>query len=182
LQPVIKSVETSKGKIVVRDASLADAERYRELRLLALKESPTAFSADYEENARQSMSYWKNRLKPDEHGIIFIAEYEKQLIGMIGIRKGDSSKTKHSAGIWGVYVHPDWRGLRIAEGLIELCCEWAKLREVQIAKLAVVATNKSAIRLYERSGFTIYGTEPNALRVQGRYYDELYMSRPLIDP
>ena len=178
---MIKSIKISKGEIIIRDASLADAERYRELRLLALKESPTAFSADYELNARQPMSFWKNRLKPDEHGIIFVAEYEKQLIGMIGIRKGDSSKTKHSAGIWGVYVHPEWRGLHIAEGLIELCCEWARLREVQIVKLAVTSTNESAIHLYERSGFTIYGKEPNALRVKGRYYDELYMSRSLID-
>ncbi len=178
---MIKSFQTPRGKIIIRDASLADAERYRELRLFALKESPTSFSADYEMNARQPMSFWKNRLKPDEHGISFVAEYEKQLIGMIGIRKGDSSKTKHSAGIWGVYVHPEWRGLHIAEGLIELCCDWAKLRDVQIAKLAVVSTNKSAIRLYERSGFTIYGTEPNALSVKGRYYDEHYMSRSLMD-
>jgi len=178
---VIKSIETSRGQIIIRDASLADAEQYRALRLFALKDSPTAFSADYEVNAKQPMSYWKNRLKPEEHGIIFVAENDNQLIGMTGIRKGDSPKTKHSAGIWGVFIHPEWRGLHIAEGLIEMCCEWAKLREVQIVKLAVVSTNESAVRLYERSGFAVYGTEPNALRVKGTYYDELYMSRSLMD-
>jgi len=176
---MIKSIETSKGEIIIRDASLADAEQYRELRLFALKDSPTAFSADYETNARQSLSFWKNKLKPEEHSIIFVAEHDNQLIGMTGIHKGDSSKTKHSAGIWGVFIHPEWRGLRIAEGLIEICCEWAKLREVQIVKLATVATNESAIRLYERMGFTTYGKEPDALRVMNHYYDEIYMSRSL---
>jgi hypothetical protein len=45
---MISSLETPKGTIILRDASLADADAYRELRLFALQESPTAFSADYE--------------------------------------------------------------------------------------------------------------------------------------
>ena len=176
---MIKPVQTPKGIVTLRDASLADAERFRDLRLFALQDSPTAFSADYELNARQPMVFWKNRLKPDEHGIIFVAEHEEQLIGMTGIRKGESSKTKHGAGIWGVYVRPEWRGLHIAEGLIDQCCEWAKLRGVQIVRLAVVSTNDSAVRLYERSGFNVYGTEPRALFYDGQYYDEHLMFKSL---
>lgn len=166
--------------ITIRDASLADAEAYRELRLFALQESPTAFGQDYELNARHPMSFWKDRLKPDEHGIIFVAEYEGQLVGMTGIRKGESSKTKHSAGIWGVYVRPEWRGLKIAEGLLDICCEWANLREVQIVKLRVMSKNESAIRLYERCGFTAYGTEPFALYHEEQYYESLHMFRLLM--
>lgn len=176
---MIKSMQTPKGTITIRDASLADAERFRDLRLFALKDSPTSFGSDYHTNADHPMSFWKNRLKPDEYGIIFVAEDENHLVGMTGIRKGDSPKTKHSAGIWGVYVRPEWRGLHIAEGLMELCFEWAKLREVQIVKLRVVSTNESAFRLYERIGFTIYGTEPQSLFYEGQYYDSLQMSRLL---
>jgi ribosomal protein S18 acetylase RimI-like enzyme len=118
-------------------------------------------------------------LKPDEHGNLFVAECNSQLIGMTGIRKGESSKTKHSAGLWGVYVRPEWRGLRIAEELLDICCEWAKLREVRIVKLGVMSTNESAIRLYERCGFIVYGTEPLALYHASGYYDGLMMFRLL---
>lgn len=177
---MIKSLQTPKGTITIREASFADAAQFRELRLFALEDAPTAFSADLDLNIRHSKRFWEDRLKPDPHGIIIFAEHENQLIGMAGIRKGDSSKTKHSAGIWGVFVRPEWRGLRIAEEIIELCCEWAKLRDVQIVKLGVVSTNESAIRLYERNGFTVYGKEPSALYVDGRYYDEFYMSRAII--
>jgi RimJ/RimL family protein N-acetyltransferase len=176
---MIKYVETPKGTITLREASLADARQFRELRLFALKESPTAFSADYQVDASQSVSFWKGRLKPDEYGIIFIAEHENHLIGMTGIRKGESPKTKHSAGIWGVYVRPEWRGAHIAEEMIDMCCEWAKLRGVQIVKLGVMTTNKSGIRLYERCGFTVYGTEPLTIYYDGHYYDSLLMSRLL---
>ena len=176
---MISSIQTPKGTVVIRDASLADAEQFRKLRLLALQESPTAFSADYEVNANYSINFWKGRLKPDNHGIIVFAEYENELVGMTGIRKGDSSKTKHSAGIWGVYVHPEWRGLHIAEGLINMCCEWAKLRGAKIVKLAVVSMNESALRLYERIGFSVYGTEPQGIFHEGKYYDEHWMSKLL---
>ncbi|HEY5729543.1 MAG TPA: GNAT family N-acetyltransferase [Anaerolineales bacterium] len=172
---MIKSLSTLKGDVIIREVSLADVEKFRELRLHALKESPTAFSADYELNASYPASFWKGRLKPDHYGVIMVAEHEEQLIGMTGIRRGESAKTKHSAGIWGVYVRPEWRGLRIAEGLMDLCLEWAGLRKIQIVKLAVVSTNESAIRLYERSGFIVYGTEPRALYHDGQYYDEHLM-------
>ena len=178
---MIKTMETTNGSVVIRDASFADADQFRELRLFALQDAPTAFSADLDINRKHSKRFWEDRLKPDPHGIIFFAEHKNQLIGMTGIHKGESSKTKHSAGIWGVYVHPEWRGLRIAEGLIDICIEWAKLRDVQIVKLAVVSTNESAVHLYERIGFTVYGKEPNALYVDERYYDELYMFRSLME-
>jgi len=125
------------------------------------------------------MSYWEGRLQPDEHGTIFFAEYDQQLIGMMGIRTGLSVKTRHSADIWGVYVHPGWRGLHIAEALIDACVNWAEMRQVDIVKLGVVTSNTSAIRCYERCGFTIYGTEPRAIFYEGNYYDEYMMSRDI---
>jgi hypothetical protein len=43
------------------------------------------------------MSHWENRLKPDPNGTIILAEQNAQLIGMTGIRQGESAKTKHAA-------------------------------------------------------------------------------------
>jgi len=125
------------------------------------------------------MEYWQDRLREDENSVIFFAEHNYNLIGMTGIARGRSLKTQHSAGIWGVYVRPDWRGLHIAEGMIETCCEWAKGRDVEIIKLAVVTTNISAIRCYERIGFKTNGIEPRAILYEGQYYDEYLMSHSL---
>ena len=182
MQPVIRSIQTAKGTIIVREASLADVDQFRELRLFALKDSPTSFSADYNLVFGFPTSYWEDRLRPNIYGTMFFAENNSNLVGMMGIRKGESPKTDHGAGIWGVFLRPEWRGLHIAEEMINLSCDWAKLREVQIVRLAVVSTNESAIRLYNRSGFTVYGTEPRALFHEGQYYDEYLMSRLLIEP
>jgi len=176
---MIKSIDTSRGTVVIREASMADAIQFRDLRLFALQDSPTAFSADYQINFDQPIEYWQDRLKEDKDAAIFFAEHDYYLISMTGIVRGRSPKTQHSAGIWGVYVRPEWRGLRIAETLIETCCEWGKLHEANIVKLAVISTNQAAIRCYERCGFKTYGMEPKALLFEGQYYDEDLMFKEL---
>ena len=179
MQPINKIFETPRGKIIIRESTPADLMQYRELRLSALLDSPTAFSADYELNLNQPMSFWEGRVNPDEQGKLFFAEYETQLIGMTGIRQGESPKTKHGGYIWGVFVRPEWRGLHIAETFIENCIEWAKSRQINIVKLGVMTNNTPAVRCYERCGFTVYGTEPRGILYEGNYYDEYLMSRDI---
>jgi len=178
---MIKSVKTAKGTIIIREASLADVAQFRELRLFALKDNPTSFSADYKVIFDLPTTYWENRLRPNAYGTMFFTENNSKLVGMMGIRRGESPKTEHGAGIWGVFIRPEWRGLHIAGEMINLACNWAKLSNIQIVKLAVVSTNESAIRLYERCGFKVYGTEPRAFLFENKYYDELLMSRSLLD-
>jgi RimJ/RimL family protein N-acetyltransferase len=175
-----RSITTARGMITIRDATPADALSYRQLRLEALQDSPIAFSADYQQNLNQPAEFWKNRLTMEEdESTLFLAEHEGKLIGTTGVARGASPKTRHSAWIWGVYVTPDWRGVRIAEELINSCCSWAKERNIVLVKLGVAATNKPAIRCYERCGFSTYGTEPRAIFYEGKYYDEFLMSHSL---
>lgn len=177
---MIKSLTTPRGAIVIRQANLGDVMQFRELRIDALLDSPTAFSADHQRTFNHPMKYWEETLTMDDNeASIFLAENENNLIGMTGIARGRSPKTQHGAGIWGVYIRPQWRGLHIAEALIEMCIDWARMRNANIVKLAVVSTNESAVRCYKRCGFSVYGTEPHALLYEGKYYDEFLMFRSL---
>ncbi len=179
---MIRTVATSRGKIVIREANIADAQSFRELRLEALENSPIAFSADYQKNLNHPAKYWEDLLTPHpDESAMFIVEYVSKLIGMTGVMRGNSPKTRHSVWIWGVYITPAWRGLHIAEEIIRTCCEWAKARKVVMAKLGVAAVNQPAIRCYERCGFKVYGTEPRAVLVDGQYYDEYLMFKSLED-
>lgn len=175
-----KSITTPRGPIVIREATPSDAMPFRELRLEALQDSPTAFSADYQQNLSHPAKYWEDRLTMEkDEATIFLAEHQGKLVGMTGIARGSSPKTRHSAWIWGVYVTPKWRGLRVAEELINSCFTWAKARKILLVKLGVAATNKPAIRCYEHCGFETYGTEPRAIFYDDKLYDELLMSRSL---
>ena len=177
MQPI--NLETKLGPVLIREAIFSDAQNFRELRLDALQDTPIAFPADYIVNVNHPMNFWEDRLKTDEIGKLLFAEHQNQLIGMMGIRRGETSKTKHSATIWGVYVRPAWRGLHIAESLIEACIEWARSKNINIVKLGVTAASTSAVRCYQRCGFTIYGTEPRGIYYKGQYYDGYLMYRSL---
>ncbi len=177
-----RTLTTERGDIIIRPARQSDAEAFRELRLEALKNHPAAFSADYEVNRARPPGYWTDRLHleaGDHQHMIYFAFHGDNLIGMTGVDPGNSPKTRHSAFIWGVYVRPDWRGLHIAESLLAACAEWAREHGVKILKLGVSTANASAIRSYIRAGFHVYGVEPQALCLDGTYYDELLMARTI---
>jgi RimJ/RimL family protein N-acetyltransferase len=175
-------IATARGTVTIRPASEEDAPAYRDLRLEALQNHPAAFSADYATAFAQPMTYWTERVRSSgtETGIVnFHAFHELQLIGMCAIARRNSPKTRHSADIVGMYVRPDWRGLRIAEGLVAACIDWARAHDVKIVKIAVVASNTPAIRCYTRCGFHVYGIEPQALFYDDVFYDELLMARTM---
>ena len=46
--------------------------------------------------------------------------------------------------------------------------------------LVVMSTNVVAINLYKKFGFIEYGIEPNALKIEGRYFAEMMMYRPSV--
>jgi RimJ/RimL family protein N-acetyltransferase len=175
-------ITTPRGTITIRSAREEDALAYRDLRLEALRNHPEAFSADYAANLDKPMTFWTERLRfnsPDSAAMIYFAVHDQPLIGMCGITRPNSPKIQHSASIVGMYVRPDWRGLRIGEGLVTACLDWARTQDVKIVKLAVVTTNTPAIRCYARCGFQVYGIEPQALYYGGVFYDELLMARTI---
>lgn len=164
---------------MIRHVCEADAEQYRALRLKALREHPEAFGADYVLNEARPIAYWTNLIRQAEQEEtqrrIFVAEHEGKICGMMVIMRADSPKTAHNCNIYSVYIDPSLRGQGVASRLMEACLAWAKQQALRLVKLSVVASNASALQLYLRHGFTVYGVEPEALCIDGSYYDELLL-------
>lgn len=174
------SLSTARGTITLRLARMADVRAFREIRLEGLRDAPTAFGSDYATQAQYPMAFWEERLRfQGQEGAYFFATHAGAVIGMCGIMLGRPPKARHTAMIISVYVRPAWRGLHIAEEMIEQCVSWAREHGVTILKLGVVSSNTAALACYTRCGFTIYGTEPQALLIDGVYYDEALMARRL---
>jgi RimJ/RimL family protein N-acetyltransferase len=171
---------TVKGEITIRMANPDDAAIVRSLRLKALALHPEAFAADLEMSAADGVEVWAERIADyaaNSSSAICIALKGDILIGMSGIGRGHWPKRRHSGTIWGVYVNQRWRGLHIAEQLLNGCIEWGKENGVSVINLGVNLSNVPAIRCYARSGFTIYGVEPRAIYHEGVYFDELLMAK-----
>jgi ribosomal protein S18 acetylase RimI-like enzyme len=176
------TLTTPRGPVRIRPTCEQDALAYREMRLEALRLHPEVFGADLAENLTRPPERWQTVVRDgagSEKSILFVAEADGELVGMIGIRRFDGVKMEHSAMIWGVYVRPEWRGVGIIDALLAACIGWAAAHTVRLVKLSVVTTNVPAIRSYARAGFSIYGLEPDVIVVDSTYYDELLMVRRL---
>lgn len=163
----------------IREAAPADALKLRALRLEGLQAHPEAFGADYETDKNLPQSFWEKSLEGNAMKTVFVAEADSDLVGVSGIRRFDSSKMSHAAVIWGVYVSAKYRGEKVGEKLINACLDWAKQKNLLSVKLAVATTNASAIRLYVKCGFQVYGLDPQVIKANGVFYDELLMVRYL---
>jgi RimJ/RimL family protein N-acetyltransferase len=173
---------TSRGDVIVRPAIPDDAAAVRELRLDALARHPEAFAADHDLTQAESALHWVDWIADNaaqNRGMIAVAVAEERLVGMTGLVRGKWPKTRHSGTIWGVYVRPAWRGLRVAEALLDTCIEWAREQGLTIVKLGVVTGNVAAIRCYARAGFTVYGVEPQVIHHVGVLHDELLMAKTI---
>ena len=88
-------------------------------------------------------------------------------------------KRAHKGALWGMYVRPGARTGGIGRRLIEAILDVAR-QHVELIQLTVVQDNARARRLYASLGFIDYGTERNALKQNGRYYDEVLMAKDLL--
>jgi ribosomal protein S18 acetylase RimI-like enzyme len=77
-----------------------------------------------------------------------------------------------------MFVSPEARRTGLATALLAQLTRHAASIVDEI-RLRVGATNVEAVHLYEKAGFTAYSLERRALKVDGRYYDNLLMPLPL---
>jgi ribosomal protein S18 acetylase RimI-like enzyme len=163
--------------MTVRQLTADDASAYQTLRLLALQESPTAFSSSYSDEAGRSPSEVASRVTPAPDGslCVFGAFVNDRLAGFLAFVRPKRAKLLHSAELAGMYVAPEVRRRGVAGALLDAVIAHARsLPGMRQLKLAVNATNDAARSLYLSRGFTLFGSEPDALCVDGRYYDEEY--------
>lgn len=165
---------------IIRPLTAADSQSYKALRLLAVKTSPTSLWPTYEEVECRSLEETAARIETTETQTVFGAFDGNVLVGITGLRREPLVQIRHKATIWGVFVDPAHRRKGIAQALLNAAVGHASTQwdSAQLL-LCVNAVNGAAKKLYESLGFAVFGVEPRALRVDGRFYDEEHMYRSL---
>ena len=157
-------------------ADAADVDRYRDIRLEALRDSPEAFGSSFAAENVQPRSWFSDRLGSST---ILGAFRGSELVAIAGFAVQQGPKRAHKGLLWGMYVRPGARLAGVGRRLIEEILEVAR-QHVELIQLTVVRDNARARRLYASLGFVDYGLERNALKQDGRYYDEVLMAKDLL--
>ena len=148
-----------------------DAASWKIFRLESFKHFPLAFSSSWEEEVNVSDYQLQEWLK---RNTIYGAFINEQLIGSVGFFKQECLKESHRGLLFGMGVLPEYQRHGIGSELMSVLLSHAKNEVLQLT-LGVESNNQVALRLYQRYGFMIYGTEPRSLKMGDCFYDKYLM-------
>jgi len=136
--------------IEIITATVNDFDRLRALRLAALKDTPDAFGAKYEDEAEKPILDWQNRLKNTNWCFVVADGVD---VGLLAVDRAEKDRNSDCwLSSW--WIHQDHRGSGIPKLMLnwleQLCIEkkWEKIG------LGVWPDNLRAISAYKKLGFT----------------------------
>jgi ribosomal protein S18 acetylase RimI-like enzyme len=124
-----------------------DGERWRRIRLEALREAPYAFGTTYADAAQWTSARWEEQVGK-------LATFVAVVDGLdVGVARGAAHGPGDERELISMWVAPGARRRNIGALLIEGVAAWARAGGARALVLEVVATNAPAIAMYERAGF-----------------------------
>ncbi|MEH1905111.1 GNAT family N-acetyltransferase [Nostoc sp.] len=164
----------------IRFLNTQDVVVYRDLRLQALIESPTAFGSSYEQESCFSLTDFAARLRPHDdsaNGIFGAFGDTDKLIGILGFSRENRLKRAHIGSLWGMYVLPEFRRRGVGAELLDHTLSYARcLGDLRQIVLTATTNNLAACSLYKSRGFERFGLERDALFIDGTYFDEEHLA------
>jgi ribosomal protein S18 acetylase RimI-like enzyme len=134
---------------------------FKDVRLRALLDTPSAFGSTYERERELSDAEWMGRAMRwnGERGIGFLAIDDGIGCGIVGsILDEDDATVATLVSMWTAPTH---RRQGIARRLVDAVMAWARSRKVTVMRLMVTSGNAAAISFYEQLGFACTGrSEP----------------------
>jgi ribosomal protein S18 acetylase RimI-like enzyme len=129
-------------------------ETFRDLRLRALREAPSAFGSRYDNWVQAPDSRWRDRLANVPFNVV--ARRDGELVGMAsGVLDGEDG-----AELISMWVDPAARGAGVAAALVAAVVEWST-GAGRTTYLMVRSDNARAMAAYVRAGFIDLGIPPD---------------------
>lgn len=143
------------AEVEVRLVCGSDWERWRDIRLRALQDSPTAFGSTYARELAFEEADWRSRVG-NVDGPAVLALAAGRPVGMGGGYQ-DLDGWLHVVGMW---VDPGFRGEHVGSRVLDRIVGWAREYALR-THLDVTHGNDAARRLYAAYGFVVTGeSEP----------------------
>lgn len=110
---------------------------------------------------------------PDD--LTVVAEKSGEIVGVLTIQRGMYRKNRHTANL-GIAIKGTHRRKGLGTELISSGIQWCRENYIKKLNLEVFSSNKNAISLYEKMGFSIEGVRKKQFVIEGRYVDDVFMT------
>lgn len=145
----------------IRELGPSDGLAYRDVRLRALREAPTAFASTFEEESGHPDAFWVDLVSRTAHAmeaaVLAVDRGDGNLAGTAFVRV--SSEPPHDGYVGAMWVDEDLRGAGWADALLEAAERFAQRLGATAVELWVSGSNPLARRFYERNGYRPTGVQ-----------------------
>lgn len=150
--------------VIIRRIQTGEADLYKQIRLLALKEAPYAFSSTYDSANQRSDESWQEQVESSALGIdraTFIAFSDHVPIGIAALyRDQENGDTGELLQVW---VHPEFRGTAVVRDLMDEIFRWAAENNFRKVFAGVAKENTRALKFYAKYGFLTMDETPQGV-------------------
>ncbi len=139
-------------------------QRYRDLRLRALADSPDAFGSTLAHEQNRTDDEWAARIinaSTSQADLPLVARVRGQAAGLAWAKINPTDP--NLAHLYQMWVAPEYRQMGVGRMLLDTAIAWARAANAHHMLLGVTCSNSSALHLYTRSGFVAVG-DPEPLR------------------
>ncbi len=162
---------------IIKNLPLERWEEFKNLKIEAIKDSPSAFSHELSEAESQPDESWRSVLNKniERKSIVIFLESEEKLIGLIGGRVYSKEMFKHNASIDTLYINKKYRGRGLAELLEKTIIEMISQNPQVINIICEVSSSQVAsLALQKKLGFQVSGVLKDFGYFEGKYLDSVH--------
>jgi len=161
----------------IRCINADDAEDFSALRREVTRENPVPMGLTYEEELTRTLESFRTQLSFTHPNAMFGSFVGGELTATAAV--GYVSKfpsSRHKMVMWGVFTSPRYRRQGLSRQVVEAAIQHAFSNGVHRVNLQVYVPNEPAVGLYKSIGFVECGAEPEAVYLDGQYYDGVHMT------
>ena len=134
----------------------------RDIRLRSLKEAPEAFGQRYDEAIETTDDEWQSIARSSASGSrriwLFARDESTDAIGVVQGRRRPAADCL----LFSMWVDPSARNRGVGRALVDGIQAWGESWGAERVVLWVLATNETAMRFYDKIGFSVLQSGPDA--------------------
>ena len=154
-----------------------EAAAFQALRHEVTRHNPVPMGLTLEEELTRTLEGFEAQLSASPPDAVLGAFVDYELVAAAAVSLVSRfASSQHKMSMWGVFTSPRHRRKGLSRKVVGLAVDHAFSCGIQRVNLQVYVPNVPAVSLYKSVGFVEYGVEPDAVFIDGHYYDGVLMT------
>lgn len=162
---------------MIRQLEPNDSPNYFAIRLEGLQMHPEAFGTGAEDWSKAKDEQIQDLLrKSNEDDFVLGYFVNRELVGVIGLKRERKLSVGHKGTVWGLFVAPKFRKQGIGRALLkELIAKVSQNHNLDYIRAVVTVSSLNTEKVFESCGFSPYGTEKSGIKEGANFFDQRFM-------